>query len=166
MTSWMDEIKSLRKQLRKARIAGPWDDEPDSAVLGVSSGLHCFVIRNGMLTLCGYVAVPPGHPAHGKDVDEVDVTVHGGLTFAGNAAGCALGETVIDAMLSKHWVLGFDCAHYDDVLPVMLELRARPGWITGSQEQPSGWPKPKYRTLGWVAAETKKLAEQLARMEG
>lgn len=29
----------------------------------------------------GYVAIPPEHPCHGKDYDEIDVDVHGGLTF-------------------------------------------------------------------------------------
>lgn len=30
----------------------------------------------------GYVKVPAEHPAAGKDYDDVDVEVHGGLTFA------------------------------------------------------------------------------------
>lgn len=29
----------------------------------------------------GYVAIPTDHPCHGKDYDEIDVDVHGGLTF-------------------------------------------------------------------------------------
>ena len=28
----------------------------------------------------GYVAIPTDHPCHGKDYDEIDVDVHGGLT--------------------------------------------------------------------------------------
>ena len=32
--------------------------------------------------MCGYVGVGPGHPSHGVHYDNVDVSVHGGLTFA------------------------------------------------------------------------------------
>ena len=33
--------------------------------------------------LCGYLGVPKDHPWYGKDYDEVDVEVHGGLTYYG-----------------------------------------------------------------------------------
>jgi hypothetical protein len=32
-------------------------------------------------TLCGYMGVPPVHPWYGKHCDDLDVEVHGGLTY-------------------------------------------------------------------------------------
>ncbi len=52
----------------------------------------------------GYVALPEGHKFYGTPYDDVDVEIHGGLTY---------GETEeIDG--KDYWVLGFDCCHYRD----------------------------------------------------
>ncbi len=48
----------------------------------------------------GYVKIPEGHPWHGRDYDEIDVAVHGGLTY-GNRSG---------------WI-GFDTLHGGDNWP-------------------------------------------------
>jgi len=48
----------------------------------------------------GYVHIPKTHPLYGKGYDEIDVDVHGGLTYAEKE-----GES---------WVVGFDTAHYGD----------------------------------------------------
>lgn len=53
--------------------------------------------------LCGYVKIPEGHPSHGKDYFDIDVDVHGGLTY---------GQFRDDG----YWI-GFDCAHFGDLLP-------------------------------------------------
>jgi hypothetical protein len=45
--------------------AGPWCDEPDRVEFD-AHGLPCLMQRIPMGTWCGYVAVPPGHPLHGK----------------------------------------------------------------------------------------------------
>lgn len=50
--------------------------------------------------LCGYVDVPATHPMHGKHYDDVDVDVHGGLTYS---------EKEGDV-----WRFGFDTAHFGD----------------------------------------------------
>jgi hypothetical protein len=56
----------------------------------------------------GYVGVPKEHPWYGKHYDEIessyDISVHGGLTFAGK-----LKEDSED-----YWYVGFDTAHYRD----------------------------------------------------
>lgn len=62
---------------------GVWDAEPDKMQwLDEATGLPCLITRNHGGAWCGYVGVPPEHPAHGKDYNDVDVSVHGGLTFA------------------------------------------------------------------------------------
>lgn len=57
----------------------------------------------------GYVAIPPDHKYHGKHYDDLDIEVHGGLTFTGNA------HLFPDQDLpDSYWVIGFDTAHYGD----------------------------------------------------
>lgn len=53
----------------------------------------------------GYVKIPEDHPWHGKDYDDIDVEVHGGLTFA-----------------SYGWI-GFDCLHCGDYWPGQRRFR-------------------------------------------
>lgn len=66
---------------------GPWLTEPDKKQWqDQATGVPCLAVRNHSGAWCGYVGVPPGHPAHGKDYDSVDVEVHGGLTFADKCA--------------------------------------------------------------------------------
>jgi hypothetical protein len=68
---------------------GPWDAEPDKVQWqDEATGLPCLIVRNGSGSLCGYVGVPPGHLAYGKDygTGALDVDVHGGLTFASQCA--------------------------------------------------------------------------------
>src|SRR5215831_16238351 len=65
---------------------GPWDQEPDKCQwIDEATGLDCMALRNRMGAWCGYVGIPPEHPLHGLDYDDVgtwDFEVHGGLTFA------------------------------------------------------------------------------------
>jgi len=62
----------------------------------------------------GYVIIPKGHPLHGKDYEDIDINVHGGLTFSESA------ETLLDEWDEispedrEGWVVGFDTAHYGD----------------------------------------------------
>lgn len=63
------------------------------------------VVKHYMGHTMGYARVPADHPMHGKGYDDspaVDViSVHGGLTFAGE-------------LFAGEWFLGFDTAHYGD----------------------------------------------------
>ena len=54
----------------------------------------------------GYVRIAEGHKYHGKTYDDIDVQVHGGLTF---------GEHIVnnDNFSDGYWV-GFDTAHHSD----------------------------------------------------
>lgn len=71
--------------------------------------------------LCGYVAVPDGHPAYGKNYDDwilLDISVHGGLTYASIRTPCS-DET------QNQWWLGFDCNHAGDI-PTGVEPEMTP----------------------------------------
>lgn len=50
----------------------------------------------------GYVNLPPGHRWYGLHYDQIDVDVHGGLTFS--------------AQIGEYWTIGFDTAHFADSL--------------------------------------------------
>jgi hypothetical protein len=53
---------------------------------------------------CGYVKVPESHEWHGKDICDLDVNCHCGLTYA---EWYLLGQ-------EDGWWIGFDCAHACD----------------------------------------------------
>jgi hypothetical protein len=99
--------------------AGPWDDEPDKAHwIDEATGLDCLAVRNmGSGIWCGYVGVPPGHSAHGKDYEEVrELDVHGGLTYANACSGHICHEPE-EGRPDNVWWLGFDCGHLGDFSP-------------------------------------------------
>lgn len=54
----------------------------------------------------GYIGLPKDHPWYGKHYDDIDVDVHGGLTYS-------------EDHKPKHepdglWWIGFDTGHYQD----------------------------------------------------
>lgn len=101
---------------------------------GVESGIRwttCEAPLYGAVN--GYVQIPEGHPWHGKSYDDIDVDVHGGLTY-----GC--GE----------WI-GFDCMHCGDYWP---EQEDRYGMR--KLDGDTVW------TAEMVAAETRDLARKVA----
>lgn len=48
---------------------GPWQNEPDRLEFE-AEGFPCLANRNRMGVWCGYVALPPGHPWHGKKLSD------------------------------------------------------------------------------------------------
>jgi len=68
-------------------VRGEWDNEPDKVQWkDEATGLPCLIVRGPLGAWCGYVGVSEGHKFFGKDYDDVDADVHGGLTFA---KGCS-----------------------------------------------------------------------------
>jgi hypothetical protein len=129
---------------------GAWQDEPDKIQwVDEETGLDCLMVRHDSLGhWCGYVGVAEGHPAFEKDYDDVDVRVHGGLTFAAacQADACHVPEP---GRPEKVWWLGFDCAHAFDLSP---SFRGRDR-IFGDRAD--------YRDRAYVEAEIAALAGQL-----
>lgn len=146
---------------------GPWTDEPDR-VEWTHAGLPCLALRGPHGHWCGYAAVPPGHPLHGKDYDTPDVDVHGGLTYAGKCSGRICHVPQPGESDDVFW-FGFDCGHAGDFMPGMAAL-LRTFKIPDRLNQPydhaaalaGEWWVDKYRTLDYVQAEVNRLAEQLA----
>lgn len=100
---------------------GEWDNEPDY-LAWIEEDLHCAVIRTESGHLCGYVMLPDNCP----ELNEADLSVHGGITY------------------NKDGWIGFDCAHYRDLVP---------GYDFCNQEI--------YRNLTYVKSEVKYLCEQI-----
>lgn len=115
---------------------------------GVHEGMEWVVVHNNSGYRCGYVRVPKGHPWHGKDWDEVDCEVHGGITFAEADVHCDKpGED--DA-----WWVGFDCAHGGDAADPSL-----PGYKDYGFRS---IPHDVVRSQSYVESECKSLCEQAA----
>ena len=138
---------------------GPWQDEPDRLEWR-HAGLACLITRvpeSGHL--CGYVAVPPGHPVHGKDYydgdgdgDLVDISAPGGLTYADKCQGVVC-HVPAPGEPDDVWWLGFDCAHYGDFCPA---ASSKFGWHEAGAT---------YKTIEFVKAAVNLLAEQLQAKE-
>jgi hypothetical protein len=140
--------------------AGPWQDEPDKRQWrDAETGLPCLIVRNMFGALCGYVGISKGHPAYEAEYDDVDVDVHGGLTFAGKC--CEGSEHGICHKVDPGedddvWWLGFDAGHFRDLSPASeARDRARGFGPIGN---------PIYRDISYVESECASLAKQLAAM--
>lgn len=144
---------------------GPWTEEPDKIFwIDQVTGLDCLIVRSVFSgSLCGYVGVPPEHPAYDKDYDSIEVDVYGGLTYgdfcqeeAPEESGvCHLPE---DGATEKPYWLGFDTAHFRDLLPAMIAREREMGLETAH----TGKFGETYKTVEYVKAEVEQLALQLA----
>lgn len=145
---------------------GPWVDEVDKVQWqDDATGLPCLVKRNHMGAWCGYVGVSKGHPLF-EDTDAGDqVDPHGGVTFTGFCQPHGEGEEwdaichVVDlGEDDRVWWIGFDCAHYADLVP----------FVHGTGEFGSKLPSPveiTYRDLAYVTDQTVQLARDLHELD-
>lgn len=138
--------------------AGEWDNEPDKVQWqDEATGLPCLIVRNGAGAWCGYVGVTEGHPAFGKDYDDenINVDVHGGLTFAApcqeNDKEHGICHIPSPGEPDHVWWLGFDCLHAGDYGPATRPIH--------------GLNRPEvYRNMGYVTEQCVILAAQLKEM--
>jgi len=145
---WCRRMTDLSEKYQKeAWGPGPWQDEADRCEWRYD-GFPCLIVRGSVGALCGYVAVPPGHPWHGAHCDSVDVAVHGGLTYSGRCGGNICHEPMPGESHDAYW-LGFDCAHFGDVLPALARVDGRP-FFDGMT----------YKDMRFVIVEVEKLARQ------
>jgi hypothetical protein len=131
--------------------AGPWHKEPDRLEwVDKSTGYPCIALRNMHATgaWCGYVAIPTSHPYHGVNYNDIDLDVHGGLTYSRKCQGDAITGVCHESKDEDDvWWLGFDCAHGNDIAPLV-----------------SCW-FGEYCDLEYVKKECTKLAKQLKKLE-
>ncbi len=153
---------------------GPWQTEPDR-VEWEHAGLPCLALRSEFSgNWCGYAAVPPGHPLHGAEYDDVAVDVHGGPTYSAQCQGdiCHVPKP---GQPDDVWWIGFDCHHAFDFAPAYHVRMRKHGLkihpdvdydhaavLQFLDAHPERWDLSVYRTVDYVQAETNRLAEQLA----
>ena len=137
-----------------ARNPGPWSGEPNRVEF-THAGFLCILHRGNCGAWCGYVGLPPSHPAYGKGYDDVDVDVHGGLTYADHCQDHVCHQDLNDPNDKRYW-LGFDCAHFMDLTPSEVDIAAK----YALSPEPLG----VYRNLAYARRETKRLAKRLAAM--
>ena len=103
-------------------------------------GYDCKILRVGMEYsghLCGYVKIPETHRIYNLDYDDIDVNVHGGLTYASEKK-------------DGYWI-GFDCAHYHDVVPC----------VVGSFLDLDRFNEGTYKDMQYVEKELIRLVRQI-----
>jgi len=136
---------------------------------GTERGLPWCVTINRLGIRCGYVRVPPEHPYHGLEYDEIPdrIDVHGALTFSAADEPCE-GEAG-----GGHWWLGFDCGHAFDApeplaahRPNQWSAREEVGllWFAASLERREG--HVTVRTVDYVTEQCRALCAQLANVAG
>jgi len=112
----------------------------------IHAGLRCRVLDSPVSTYNGYVALTKDHPDHGKNYDEINVNVHGGLTFSEHGSEDERDGEILFPDKSLYWV-GFDTAHSGD-------------WMSyAPQRGGRKW------SLEDVSKETEYLAKQLSDIE-
>lgn len=62
----------------------------------------------------GYVLIPKGHKLHGKHYDDINVNIHGGLTFSDEVDENFAEKLGLNVSDVGSWAVGFDTAHYGD----------------------------------------------------
>ena len=110
------------------------------------AGLKAQVIATPTGHRCGYVSVPAEHPMFGKHYDDVEVDVHGGLTYSKAEDGA--------------WCFGYDCAHLDDAKdPALMSDEYKKVF--------RNWPDTggTIKTLDFCVGECESLAKQLGEMK-
>lgn len=122
----------------------PWENEPDEAKwLDLKTGLLCMIRRGPLGNLCGYVRVPKKNPLY-KARRAEKLRVHGGITYQGRLR-------YREGYKSQGWFVGFDCAHYMDLVPQILEF-----------SELYAKKNLTYRDFQYVRAECETLAVQIA----
>jgi len=148
------------RALLKDKFPGAWLDEPDRVEWN-HAGLNCMAIRHSRhFHWCGYVGLPPHHPDYGKDYDDVDVDVHGGLTYGEKCVGHVCHQPLTGEPDELFW-FGFDCAHWSDLQPGMVAILkdlSMPMLTDFNLERFS-----TYRDIDFVKRETNQLAEHFAK---
>jgi hypothetical protein len=98
---------------------------------------ECFVRRvKHSGHLCGYVTLTTDNDYFGVEYYDIPVDCHGGITYASNQG--------------PNWVIGFDCAHYDDLQPFYIDKEI----IYGENRV--------YRDMEFVTEECESICEQIS----
>lgn len=106
-------------------------------------GFTCEIKRHPSLKhLCGYVRLKPSNTSYGVHYDDIDINIHGGLTYS--------------VQEGLDFVIGFDCAHIGDLVPQTYML---------FKDTPLFDSTEVYRDVQFVKNELLNLVNQLNKKE-
>ena len=132
---------------------GEWVEEADEATFNYKE-IDCRIHRNDFGSLCGYCKIPENHSWFEKSYDDIDVDIHGGLTFAQKEE-------------DGYWI-GFDCSHYGDISPVSERIRIKgndlfpiPEHLKHQTKKLKKLMYPTYKNMAFCIEECKKMADQI-----
>ena len=109
-----------------------------------AAGYKAEVLASPMGHRCGYVTLPAKHPCIGKNYSDLNVDVHGGLTYQNDAT------------------FGFDCAHfYDAKDPELMSDEYR----KIHEMWPRFFEEGTVKTLEFCVTECESLAAQFKELE-
>jgi len=151
----LQEYDAEITELMKTAGDGPWCKEPNRFEFK-HAGFDCLAVRQFHGAWCGYVGVTEEHPYFGKNYDDLQFEVHGGLTYAKECSGVVCHFS--DNESKKRWWFGFDCAHAQDLVPCFGSSLQN---MLNALEEKITKTKQVYRNLDYVIDEIKSLAEQL-----
>jgi hypothetical protein len=144
---------------------GLWCTEPDKVQWqDEATGLPGLARRNlESGSWCAYVGVTDGHPLFNTAYEDLDLEVHGGITFADfcheedkEKGICHIPDP--GEPDTVYW-FGFDCNHHGDIAPG-YDARYR-DLFRNSPDLEQFMSRGVYRTLEYVKEECKNLAAQL-----
>ena len=138
-----------RATFRKGRWAdGPWKKEPDEYWwMDGETEILCSVRRHPFGYLCGYVYLPRQHLWAGKDCEEIQAEVHGGVTWSKEGRRIKYLRHDLSNLVARSWIIGFDCGHPGDMQPALIY---------------HGREDDTYRDFAYAVRETRSLARQAA----
>jgi hypothetical protein len=148
-TSPFPRVNRILKKLNKIEeVMKIIQKEPNWEVFEYK-GYACLIRRNMISgTLCGYVGLPPGHKFYEQPHEDLLIEVHGGLTF---------GEKIPDTADDELYWIGFDCCHYNDLMPFMdKHLNDSYSRILDKEEA-----YITYKDVGFVRGQIKQIVDQL-----
>ena len=140
---------------------GRWNDEPDRVEWITQAGLPGLIFRHPSGWLCGYVAVPPGHPLHGVSfMDERmgGLRAHGDINYSAPCFG-PICHTPSPGESDNVWWFGFDCGHAFDWHPPGHGREAASRAKTPFERE-GGFDR-YYRDIPYVKDQVERLACQL-----
>lgn len=145
----LNEFKQSKRIIEMAHTKellppGPWIEDiekyPNQLYSFDYEGYKCEIKRQDGWYWTGYVYLQSTHPDYNKHCTEIDVGVHGGLTY------------------SSEGKIGFDCAHlHMDIDPSHLVYR--------QQQNLKLYSKSTFKDYEYVKKEVESLAKQLKEKE-
>lgn len=105
--------KKLRREIRENGEYKPmeYSAELKTEVLheGMYRGYQYYVLSMGTHPTA-YVEIPEDHKFYGKSYDDIDIKVHGGLTYSSDH---------LQDIKEDTWIIGWDYAHTGDYLGML-----------------------------------------------